>query len=64
VEQVNPEEAAGGEVTVAGDRASPDSPSFRISMLNILISAALVILATYTQRLRAEIPVFDLEDPL
>jgi hypothetical protein len=32
-------------------------------MLNILISAALVILATYTQRLRAEIPVFDLEDP-
>jgi hypothetical protein len=45
---VNPEEAAGGEVTVAGDRASPDSPSFRISMLNILISAALVILATYT----------------
>jgi hypothetical protein len=45
---VNPEEAAGGEV-VAGDRASPDSPSFRISMLNILISAALVILATYTR---------------
>jgi hypothetical protein len=45
---VNPEEAAGGEVTVAGDRASSDSPSFRTSMLNILISAALVILATYT----------------
>ena len=47
MEQVNPEEA-GGMVTVAGDRASPDSPSLRISMLNILISAALVILATYT----------------
>jgi hypothetical protein len=25
VERVNPEEAAGEEVTVAGDRASPDS---------------------------------------
>jgi hypothetical protein len=56
----NSERAAGGEVTVAGDRASPDSRgpvsprrwfqrlSFGISMLNTLISAALMILATYT----------------